>query len=334
MMKKCLLAWVGAIFVSSLVSVSAEPLPAQPPIPKDNPMTPAKIELGKQLYFDKRLSKDNTVSCNTCHNVMGSGTDNLPVSLGIKGQKGPRNSPTVWNSAFLTVQFWDGREPTLEAQAKGPMINPVEMGLTNHNEGIAKLKKIKGYQDQFKNVFGGKDPINIDNVAKAIAAYERTLITPDSPYDRYKKGDKKAMTPKQIAGMKEFQTAGCTACHNGVNFAGPPLPMGTGFFMKFPLGEGGPDIKKYKLAEDKGRFEATKDPAHKNFWRIPTLRNVALTAPYFHNGSVSDLKEVVRIMGKEQVNRELKPDQIDKIVAFLHALTGKLPKQTEPKLPK
>ena len=309
-----------------------EALPDTPPIPKDNPMTKEKIELGKMLYFDPRLSKTGTVSCTSCHNVMGAGDDNRAVSVGIDGKVGTRSSPTVWNSAFLSVQFWDGRAKSLEEQAKGPIENPVEMGAT-HQLVVDRISKIKEYQDRFKKVFGGRKPVTIDNVAKAIAAYERTLITPNSPFDRYMKGDKKAMTEEQIKGMQKFQEIGCVSCHSGPNFAGPMLPEGQGFFMKFPTFPGTEYEKKYKLTEDTGRHSVTGAEADKHMWRVPTLRNVALTAPYFHNGSVKTLDEAVRVMAKTQLNRDLTNTEVKQLVAFLKALTGEFPEQTMPRLP-
>jgi cytochrome c peroxidase len=309
-----------------------EGLPEKPPIPADNPMAPAKIELGKQLYFDKRLSKTGEVSCNSCHNVLGSGTDNAQFSTGIEGKKGGRNSPTVWNAVFHSVQFWDGRAATLEDQAKGPMINPVEMGMENHEAVVKKLSAIPGYKKKFEEVFGANS-LNIENVARAIAAYERTLITADSPYDRYLKGNKKALSAKAQKGMNLVQAIGCTACHMGPNFAGPAMPAGQGFYQKFPLIPGSDYEKKYALSDDLGRYQVTKSDADKNMWRIPTWRNVALTAPYFHNGSVKTLDEAVRVMAKTQLGKDLKTQEVEEIVAFLESLTGRMPKQQEPVLP-
>jgi cytochrome c peroxidase len=308
-------------------------LPNTPPIPADNPQTEAKIELGKALYFDPRLSSTGTVSCNSCHNVMASGDDNRPVSVGIEGQKGGRSAPTVWNSAFLSVQFWDGRAPTLEAQAKGPVTNPIEMGMKDWDATMARLKSIPGYAPMFKAAFGGENPMTADNTAKAIAAYERTLITPNSPYDRHAKGDETALTEQQLSGMNTFAELGCTTCHSGANFSGPNLPVGTGWFMKFPTFPGSEYDEKYRLIEDMGRFEATKNDADKHIWRVPTLRNIALTAPYFHNGAVKTLDEAVRVMAKTQLNKDLSDEQVQDIVAFLNALTGEFPEQTMPRLP-
>lgn len=307
-------------------------LPDAPPIPKDNPMSAAKIELGKTLYFDPRISSSGNVSCNSCHNIMAGGDDSRAVSVGIKGLKGGRSSPTVWNSAFLSVQFWDGRAPTLEEQAKGPLINPVEMGMKNHDIVIDVIRKLDGYQSKFTEVFG-KNSLNIENVAKAIAAFERTLITPNSPYDRCQSGDKKFCNPEAEKGWQVMQATGCLTCHSGPIFAGPPLPEGIGFFQKFPTFEDNAFVKKYKFKDDLGRFDVTKSEADKNMWRVPTLRNVAVTAPYFHNGSVATLGEAVRVMAKTQLNKDLKNDEVKAIVAFLESLTGEFPKFTFPQLP-
>lgn len=324
----------AALIAGSLAAHAFEALPDKAPVPADNPMTPAKIELGKQLFFDPRLSIDGTVSCNSCHNVMGSGTDNRPVSVGVHGQKGGRSAPTVWNSAFLTAQFWDGRAATLEDQAKGPILNPVEMGIPSAEVAVERIKAIPGYVQQFKTVFGGDDPVTYDNIAKAIATYERTLITPNSPFDRYVKGDKKALSPEAQRGMKLVESVGCTACHNGANFAGPTaLPMGEGFYQKFPIFTDNTYVSKYKFMDDTGRHEATQDDADKFMWRVPTWRNVALTAPYFHNGTVATLDEAVRVMAKTQLNQDLDEAQVADIVAFLNSLTGEFPQQSLVRLP-
>lgn len=324
----------GALAFGVVPSATAfEALPKQPPIPKDNPMTPAKVELGKQLFFDPRLSSNGTLSCNSCHDVTGSGTDNRAVSVGVGAKTGGRSAPTVWNAAFLTAQFWDGRAATLEDQAKGPILNPIEMAMPDEQAVIDRLSSIPGYKEQFANVFGGANALTYDNVAKAIAAYERTLITPNSAFDRYIKGDKKALSAAALRGMKEVQAIGCTACHNGVNFAGPALPMGQGFYQKFPTFTDNDYVKKFKLDEDVGRAEVTKNDADKHMFRVPTWRNVALTAPYFHNGSVKTLHEAVRVMAKTQLDKDLAGQQVDDIVEFLNSLTGEFPKQTLPRLP-
>ncbi len=323
------------MLVLSSISVRAEwkPLPDAPPIPADNPQTPAKIELGKMLFFDPRLSMDGTISCNSCHNVMFHGGDGRAVGAGIHGQRGGRGSPTVWNSAFHTVQFWDGRAATLEEQAVGPLVNSVEMGMTSHDLVIERIKQIPGYIQAFKKVFPKDKEPTIKNAAKAIAAYERILITPNSPFDKYLKGNKKAMNAQQIKGMKLVDEIGCTSCHTGVNLAGDGFKMGEGNYQPFPQIPGSKYDKMYDLTSDLGRFEVTKKADDKNHWRVPTWRNVAITAPYFHNGKVKTLDEAVRVMAKTQLDMDLNDSQISDIVAFLNALTGEFPKQTMPMLP-
>ncbi|MDX1811818.1 MAG: cytochrome-c peroxidase, partial [Gammaproteobacteria bacterium] len=291
-MKKTLLTTL-LISVSS-AALAMEPLPANPPVPADNPITAGKVELGKQLFFDPRLSLDGTISCNSCHNVMAGGTDNRSVSVGVGGAKGGRSAPTVWNSAFLSSQFWDGRANTLEDQAKGPILAGVEMAMPSAEAAVKRIKAIPGYVQSFKAVFGGDNPVTYDNIAKAIATYERTLITPNSPFDRYMRGDKSAMSTAAVRGMNTVEELGCTSCHNGPNFSGPQMPAGSGFFQKFPTYPSKYD-KKYKFSADLGRYNVTKDASDKHIFRVPTWRNVALTAPYFHNGSVQTLEEAVRV---------------------------------------
>jgi cytochrome c peroxidase len=308
-------------------------LPDKVPVPADNPMSPAKIELGKMLFFDPRLSMDGTVSCNSCHNVMFHGGDGRPVGVGIHGQRGGRGSPTVWNSAFHTVQFWDGRAASLEDQALGPLVNSVEMGMTSHDLVIERIRQIPGYVQAFKKVFPKDNEPTILNGAKAIAAYERTLITPNSPFDKYMKGNKKAMNAQEIRGMKLVDEIGCTSCHNGVIFAGDGFAMGEGNYKPFPQVPGSKYDKMYDLTSDLGRYEVTKKEEDKHHWRVPTWRNVAITAPYFHNGKVKTLDEAVRVMAKTQLDMDLNDSQVSDIVAFLNALTGEFPKQTMPMLP-
>lgn len=327
-------ALIALAVCASAGAQAMEPLPDQPPIPADNPMTEAKIELGKQLFFDPRLSKDGTLSCNSYHNVMASGTDNVPTSTGVGAQLGGRNSPTVWNAAYLSSQFWDGRAATLEDQAKGPILNPIEMAMPDEASAVARIRAIPGYVEQFEAVFGGPDPVTYDNIARAIAAYERTLVTLNSPFDRYMKGDESAMTAEALRGMNTVQELGCTGCHNGPAFAGPAsLPMGQGFFQRFPTFLDNEYVSRYGLDKDPGRYEVTGDEADRHMWRVPTWRNVALTAPYFHNGSVDTLDEAVRVMAKTQLDRDLTEAQVADIVAFLESLTGEFPVQTMPRLP-
>jgi cytochrome c peroxidase len=308
-------------------------LPDKAPEPPDNPTTAAKVELGKMLYFDPRLSSTGTVSCFSCHNIMEGGDDHMTTSAGVHGLKGGRNAPTVWNAAFHSVQFWDGRAPSLEEQSKGPPVNPIEMGMRDLDAVIDRIRHISGYRPYFEQAFGPGDVVTMDNAARAIAVYERTLITPGSAYDRYAKGDKTALTPQQLRGMETFAEVGCTSCHQGPAFNGPPLPAGTGFFMKFPTYPESPYVAKYKLAEDPGRFSATKDEADRGMWRVPTLLNLTYTAPYMHTGTVKTLPEAVRVMASTQLNRTLDDAQVGDVVAFLESLTGKFPQQTMPRLP-
>lgn len=308
------------------------PLPDTAPAPADNPTTPAKVELGKKLFFDPRVSVDGTVSCNSCHNVMEAGDDDRANSVGVRGQRGGRSAPTVYNAAFLSVQFWDGRAASLEDQAKGPVANPIEMGQKDHAAVVSRIAAIPAYQAEFEKVFG-KGGLTIDNFAKAVAAYERTLVTTESAYDRYAKGDESALTEQQKKGMQTVLSTGCTMCHSGRNFAGPDLPVGQGFYQKFPMIPGSDYEKKYDLTSDKGREQATKNAADRNMWRVPTWRNVALTAPYFHNGSVETLDETVRVMAKTQLGKDLSDADVADIVAFLGSLNGEFPSQEMPRLP-
>ncbi len=320
---KCL---VTVLALTGSMSVMAQALPTKAPAPADNPTTKEKVELGKMLYHDPRLSSSGTVSCASCHNTMLGGDDNRGGSVGVGGQVGGRSAPTVWNAAFNKVQFWDGRAASLEEQAAGPVTNPIEMGMKSWDDVVARLEKIDGYQKAFSKVFG-KDSISKDNATKAIAAYERTLITPNSPYDKYVKGKKSAMTAQQVRGMKKAVELGCTGCHSG------PAFNGAGTFQKFPTIKNGYFEAQYDLSDDKGLAEVTGKEDDENYWKVPTLRNIALTAPYFHNGKVKTLDRAVQLMAKLQLGVDLEDNDIEDIVAFLHALTGEFPKQEMPKLP-
>lgn len=325
MLKIRLLVSALALTGSTAV-VAAEALPTTAPAPADNPTTKEKVALGQMLYHDPRLSSSGTVSCASCHNTMLGGEDNRGGSVGVGGQVGGRSAPTVWNAAFNKVQFWDGRAASLEEQAAGPVTNPIEMGMKSWDDVVARLKAIEGYEDAFEKAFG-KDSISKDNATKAIAAYERTLITPNSAYDQYVKGDKSAMTAQQIRGMNKAVELGCTGCHSGPAFNGP------GTFQKFPVNSNGYFEAQYHFKKDKGLAEETGKEEDEHFWKVPTLRNVALTAPYFHNGKVKTLEKAVKLMAKLQLSKDLSDDEIDDIVAFLNALTGEFPKQKMPVLP-
>lgn len=308
-------------------------LPDRAPEPADNPTTVAKVELGKMLYFDPRFSSTGSVSCFSCHNVMEGGDDHMPTSIGVHGQKGGRNAPTVWNAAFHSAQFWDGRAATLEDQAKGPPVNPIEMGMTSLTAVIDRIRGMPGYVPYFRAAFGAGDVVTMDNAAKAIAAYERTLITPDSAYDRYVEGDTNALTAQQVRGMEAFAAAGCTSCHSGPVFDGPELPVGTGFLMKFPVFAESPYVAKYDLVADGGRFAVTGQESDRGLWRVQTLRNLEFTAPYMHNGMVKTLPEAIRVMASTQLGQTLDEAQVQDITAFLMSLSGPFPVQTMPRLP-
>jgi len=308
-------------------------LPEQAPEPKDNPATPAKIELGRMLFFDPRFSETGAISCFSCHNVMEGGDDHRPTSIGVHGMKGARNAPTVFNAAFQSVQFWDGRAASLEEQAKGPVVNPVEMGMQNLEAAIERIRRIPGYRPYFERAFGAGDGVTIDNAARAIAAYERTLVTPNSAYDRFVQGDAGALTEQQQRGMRTFEEVGCLSCHQGPAFSGPSLPQGTGFFMKFPLNYESPYVSRYELLADAGRYETTGRDEDRDVWRVPTLRNLTYTAPYMHNGSVKSLAEAVRVMAHTELNRTLSDTEVEDIVALLDGLTGEFPVDTMPRLP-
>lgn len=285
--------------------------------PKDNPYSPAKAELGRYLYFDKRLSADGTISCATCHEPKYAYTDGSAVSEGIRGQKGTRSAPTVINRAFSLAQFWDGRAATLEEQAKGPVANPIEMGNTDE-AAAAAIGRIQGYRPMFATAFGN-DEVTIDRIAMAIATFERTVLSGDAPYDRYKKGDKKAMSPEQVRGMSVFfDKAKCDRCHENSNFT-------LNAYANIGIGMDKPD-------PDVGRYVITKDPRDWGVFKIPTLRDVEHTAPYMHDGSLKTLEEVVDYYNKGgQPNKNLDPnirklnltdeDKKD-LVAFLKALSG------------
>jgi cytochrome c peroxidase len=321
---------VAGILLSGTLSVASaatwEALPETAPAPADNPTTAEKVELGKMLYHDPRLSSTGTVACASCHNTMAGGEDNRPNSMGVHGKTGGRSAPTVWNSAFNKVQFWDGRAASLEEQAAGPVTNPIEMGMKDWDEVVARLKAIPGYQHAFTEAFGA-DSVNKANATKAIAAYERTLITPHSAYDKYVKGDKGALTAQQVKGMNKFAALGCGGCHSGAAF------NGGGSFQKFPVQNAAAFEQQYHLLQDKGLAEVTKKKEDEHLWKVPTLRNIALTAPYLHNGAVQTLEQAVDLMAKLQLGKTLSKEDNADVVAFLNALTGPFPKQTMPVLP-
>lgn len=289
------------------------------------PIAPAKVkdaalvELGKKLYFDTRLSKSGFISCNSCHNLSMGGTDNLKTSIGHNWNKGPINAPTVLNSSMNLAQFWDGRAKDLAAQAGGPIANPGEMA-SNHALAVEVLQSIPGYVSEFKKVFGS-ETVTIEEVTKAIAAFEETLVTPNSRFDKWLKGDKKALTPAEQAGYALFKDSGCTACHNGV-------AVGGNSFQKMGV------VEAYKATSPaEGRVAVTKDEADRFAFKVPTLRNVELTYPYFHDGEANTLSQAVDTMGRIQLGKTFTAEENGKIVAFLKTLTGEQPSFKMPILP-
>ncbi|MFQ5464706.1 MAG: cytochrome-c peroxidase [Thermodesulfobacteriota bacterium] len=314
-LKSYLLLLVIAFTAFAADAIATEPVPSVPPIPADNTMTGAKVELGKMLFFDPRLSSSGVISCASCHNPSFAFTDRVSRALGHNHQVGPRNTPTVLNSAFLGSQFWDGRAATLEEQALGPIQASVEMNETLENV-VARLDSIPRYRALFEEVFGKKDPVTPANIARAMAAFERTLITLNSPFDRFLAGDVEAISPRAKRGWELFQQKGCIACHNGPIFTNST-------FQKIQV-PGSTDL---------GRYTVTKKEEDKYRFRVQTLRNVALTYPYFNNGSVWSLRDAVKIMSREMLGSETEDRDADDIVEFLKTLTGEMPEFAFPILP-
>jgi cytochrome c peroxidase len=301
-----------------------EPIPYGTQEVADNPITREKIELGKMLFFDPRLSASGVISCNTCHNLGTGGDDNLPTSVGHGWQKGPRNAPTVLNAVFNAAQFWDGRAEDLKAQAKGPVQAGVEMANEPANV-VVTLKSMPEYVERFARAFPGEDdPVSFDNMAKAIEAFEVTLVTPASPFDQFLEGNDGALSAEQKSGLNLFIENGCTACHSGVNVGGQDyFPFG---LIKRP----GADILP---PDDKGRFQVTNTASDEYVFRAAPLRNIALTAPYFHSGQVWDLEQAVAVMGTAQLGANLSDEEVATIAEFLRGLTGELPRVEYPILP-
>lgn len=300
-----------------------KPLPSTTPAVAHNPITPDKIALGKALFFDPRVSASGVFSCNSCHNLATGGDDNLETSIGHGWQKGPRNAPTALNAVFNIAQFWDGRAENLKAQAKGPVQAGVEMANTPETV-VATLKSMPAYVDWFKAAFPDEaDPVTFDNFAKAIEAFEATLITP-APFDAWLNGDDEALTAEEKQGLALFMDKGCSSCHTGINVGGQ------GYFPFGVVEKPGADVLPQN---DKGRFAVTNTADDSYVFRAAPLRNVALTAPYFHSGKVWDLKQAVAIMGTAQLGQELSDGEVALVVAFLNSLTGRMPEVTVPVLP-
>ena len=323
----CLSLASSAVMADALRDRAAamfEAIPQEPPVIDGNELTPEKVELGKMLFFEPRLSSSHLISCNTCHNVGFGGDDYLPVSIGHGWQQGPRNAPTVFNAVFNAAQFWDGRAADLAEQAMGPVQAGVEMASTPERV-VDTLNSMPEYVERFKASFPDQDdPLTFKNMAVAIEAFEATLITPNSPFDLWLMGDDSAMNDEQKEGLALFMDKGCAACHAGVNFGGQNY---------FPFGlvqRPGADI----LPEgDRGRFEVTQTATDDYVFRASPLRNIELTAPYFHSGSVWDLEEAVAVMGVAQLGAELNDEEVHKISEFLRTLTGEIPRVVYPLLP-
>ena len=309
--------FVGVVGVT-FVAAQGKDEPIQPIAPA-KVANPGKVELGKKLFFDPRLSKSGFISCNSCHNLSMGGSDNLPTSIGDRWQQGPINSPTVLNSSLNFVQFWDGRAKDLQEQAGGPIANPKEMAFS-HDLAIDVLNSIPQYRAEFEKVYGNKK-LDIQLVTDAIAAFEETLTTPNSRFDQWLQGNKKAITAEELKGYELFKNSGCVACHNGA-------AVGGSSFQKMGL------FEPYKTTNPAlGRADVSKQDADRFSFKVPTLRNVELTYPYFHDGAVNTLEEAVDIMGRLQLAKKFTPEETAAIVAFLKTLTGEQPKMQLPILP-
>lgn len=303
-------------FSGTLHAASKEPIQ---PIMAAKVANPAMVELGKKLFFDPRLSRSGFISCNSCHNLSMGGTDNIKTSIGHNWQRGPINSPTVLNSSMNVAQFWDGRAKDLQEQAGGPIANPGEMAFT-HELAIDVLASIPAYRAEFRQVFG-QDKLTIEQVTRAIAAFEEVLVTPGSRFDQWLMGKKSALTKDELAGYQLFKSSGCIACHNGP-------AVGGNTFQKMGV------VEPYKTAMTaQGRSAVTGKDADRFNFKVPTLRNVELTYPYFHDGEAATLTQAVDVMGRLQLGRTFAPDENAQLVAFLKTLTGKQPHLVLPILP-
>jgi cytochrome c peroxidase len=309
------LSLAGLLFYTG-AAMAQEPISPIKPVQEINL---AQVELGKKLYFDPRLSKSGFISCNSCHNLSMGGTDNLQTSIGHNWQQGPINAPTVLNSSLNLAQFWDGRAADLKEQAGGPIANPGEMAFT-HTLAIDVLNSIPEYVIEFKQVFG-TDKIDIDKVTLAIAEFEKTLVTPNSRFDKWLLGDKNAITQQELAGYNLFKNSGCVACHNGE-------AVGGNSFQKMGV------VEPYKAKSPaEGLSAVTGKDADRFKFKVPTLRNVEMTYPYFHDGEAQTLKEAVDIMGRLQLGKKFTDKENEQIVAFLKTLTGDQPQFLLPILP-
>jgi cytochrome c peroxidase len=300
-----------------------QPIPTAEAVIQERGISPDSIELGRWLFFEPRLSRSHIISCNTCHSVGTGGADNIQTSIGHGWQHGPRNSPTVLNALFNGAQFWDGRAADLKEQAKGPVQASVEMNNTP-DQVEETLKSLPEYVALFQKAYPkDKDPVNFENMAHAIEAFESTLLTPDSKFDRFLAGAD-SLDEVEIKGLDLFMSKGCVACHQGINVGGQ------GYFPFGVVKKPGAEILP---PDDKGRFTVTHTASDEYVFRAGPLRNIALTAPYFHSGDVWSLEQAVAIMGSSQLGQELNDGEVKAIVSFLHTLTGEQPQVVYPTLP-
>jgi cytochrome c peroxidase len=308
-----------AVITAATLTMNAGAAEPIQPVPAAPAVDAAKAELGKKLYFDPRLSRSGFISCNSCHNLSMGGTDNLKTSIGHHWQQGPINAPTVLNSSMNLAQFWDGRARDLKEQAGGPIANPGEMAFS-HELAVSVLGSIPDYVREFKTVFGNQ-PLNIDQVTDSIAEFEKTLVTPGSRFDRWLEGDSKALNEQELAGYQLFKDSGCVACHNGP-------AVGGNSFQKMGV------VKAYETSNGaQGLVGVTGNEADRYRFKVPTLRNVELTYPYFHDGAAATLTEAVDVMGRLQLGRQFSAEENGRIVAFLKTLTGRQPDFKMPILP-
>ncbi|GJG95151.1 cytochrome-c peroxidase [Cupriavidus pauculus] len=314
-----LLLWISAATaVGAVHAAKPQAEPVQPVAPA-KVTDRARVALGEKLWFDPRLSRSGFISCNSCHNLSMGGSDNLKTSIGDKWKQGGINSPTVLNSSLNFVQFWDGRAKDLQEQAHGPIANPIEMAFT-HELAVDTLRSIPEYVGEFRKVFRS-DKLTMNEITLAIAAFEETLVTPNARFDKWLKGDKRAIDAQELRGYQLFKTAGCVACHNGQNLGGMS-------FQKMGI------VAPYQTRNpSEGRAAVTGKDADRFNFKVPTLRNVALTYPYFHDGEAATLTEAVDVMGRLQLGRTFSKQKNADIVAFLHTLTGDQPRIVMPILP-
>lgn len=306
----------AACAVMTTPAGAAEPVDPIEPVKIENP---ALVELGKMLFFEPRLSRSGFISCNSCHNLATGGVDNLKTSIGDRWAQGPINSPTVLNSYGQIAQFWDGRAKTLAEQAAGPIANPLEMAST-HEQAVKVIASIPGYAEYFKKAFGDSK-VDIGRITDAIAEFERTLVTPNDRFDQWLKGDKEAITDQELKGYQLFKSSGCMICHNGAQLGGQS-------FQKMGA------IRPYQTTNTAEGVKAISGrDQDRMLFKVPVLRNVELTYPYFHDGEAETLEEAVNIMGDVQLGKRYTPEETAQIVAFLKTLTGEQPKIEYPILP-